>query len=156
MEQIQTLLYDPLLEQKTEAASTIITNYDLPFNTDDIVKAFEYLQIVETFHRRCASSLMHLSLTTNLRMFIAIMYSLCNRKTLIISYDDLVTRNGESYILGCQYDHDFNVKSALKSWVALYDYYEFDISELALSDRMREGLEKHVNSKARYTKKAIK
>lgn len=143
------------LTDRTNAATNIITQYDLHFSASDILKAFDNLRNIANLvtMRR----MMLITLTTNLRIFIAIVYASIDNKMITGWQYYMMSWRSCCATLG--YTWTFNGDDtgiALKVWSKLHDYYEFDITKLTLSDDLRAGLQEHINSKQPRIKGAIK
>lgn len=141
-------------EQRANAANTIITNYNLPFNADEILKAFDKSQDHDKDNRRVTT--MNVLLSTNVRMFIAVIYALLDNKIQGLWLKYLTRTTFRPIVLGCIWHYSLRRKTATNIWCDLYDYYEFDIREMELCDELRSAIQQHIDSKARFTKKAIK
>lgn len=141
----------------THRANNIITHYDLHFTSKEIIKAFKSITKNYAPLHDILNSII-LSLATNLRMFIAIMYALIDmhHKEVNVSFYYLTVTEGKLK-LGC----NRNIRPSWHLHVAttyctLYDYYEFDMSSVILPDVARELIQNHINNKPVLTKRAVK
>lgn len=156
MENINTLLYSGSTTYQCKiAANNIITTYELYFSIEDIIKAFEYIRnsvIPHYLDFKRIHTLMYLTLTTNLKMFIAIIYSLLDDKVTLLNYYFLVRYKSSTIVLGNSSIP--STYSVAMTYCALQDYHSFDISNLELTNECRNIIQNHINGK--HIKAAVK
>lgn len=153
MNALRTLYFDysSSLEERTNAANVTITTYNLPFNANDVVEAFTNLNKASSMY-----TLLCISFRRNLRMFIAILYALVDNKMLGLWHTYLF-HDKDGYTLGCDWIYKGPIlDNALKIWCTLYDYYEFDITDMVFTEPLRDGIQSHIDSKRVHTKPAVK
>lgn len=149
-EDIMTLFSDnSTLCTLTMAAKNLIATYNLPFDADDTIKAFD--QLSKTNGPFWLYYLTRLLLDTNLRMFIAVMYALLDNKRII--WQEYLITFTPPFKLGYSNSPTESIK---QFYCMLHDYYSFDITDLILPDELREQIQNHIGSKGRYTKRAVK
>lgn len=156
MDDVTILTNNSSPSSKLTAANNVIVNYNLHFTPEEVVKSINDLRVL--FNQEYVYDLMYLTLTTNLRMFIAIINALLVKLMRVEDFTYFATSDsfGRNYVLGYEYRSAGFIDLAVKTYCTLYDSYGFDITNLKLSDELRQRIQDHINSKRVLTKRAIK
>jgi hypothetical protein len=158
------ILLDDIINEETrhKVAEDLIHNYKLPLIMKQILTAFHKLRVYiyaddyDGIRYDNRLFIMETLLNKNIDMFIALVLALnidLNAHELILLMDRYPSHN----TIGASRFNDFAMK-ILPVYYKLLDYYDFNVSNLDMSDEQKKSIQEYRNYKysGRMTKSAIK
>jgi hypothetical protein len=135
---IINLLYAHENDLRFESATVILNNYELPFDTNEIVYIFKKIQnSIITFSplsREITNELLLYTLEHNTALFIAILLAVENKAISFFDFYYLIeikTKNSGTVIkIPCSYISDNGITVIRK----LLTYHDFDVTNLVTSE----------------------
>lgn len=160
MEYIIILLKNHLMEKDHLAITQMIEKYDLPFNNDELINIFEKIRmLINTKTKQFSCWYQHIILEQLLSfaldeyndLFLAMMYAIKNNYDpwnllFLVPYKKSRTPGFKSTI-GYYPPYEDHVREDNSIYCKLQDYYPFDASNLAISEKHKEIIKNYVSSK---------